>query len=73
MCSNAVHEPTPKTIVARLDGISAVARLCECTPSAVWQWIEAGAIPRARELYLEAIRPDAFADEPEQQQAEPTA
>lgn len=59
---------TSDEIIARLGGPTAVAKLCECTPQAVCQWIgldEEGnqrEIPKARLMYLKAVRPDAFAE-----------
>ena len=50
---------TSAEIIDRLGGTVAVARLCECKPQAVSQWKRDG-FPKARELYLRAIRPDAF-------------
>jgi DNA-binding transcriptional regulator YdaS (Cro superfamily) len=57
---------TSDDIIKRLGGTAAVARLCECSPQAVSQWMGTDAdgkqrsIPKARELHLKAIRPDAF-------------
>jgi hypothetical protein len=60
---------TSDDIIKRIGGTGEVARLCECTPQAVSQWIgkdpTTGAqreIPNARLLYLKAVRPDAFKD-----------
>lgn len=57
----------PKTIIDELGGPAEVARLCEVTPQAVSQWYgidpetdEPRAIPKARLMYLEAIRPAVF-------------
>jgi DNA-binding transcriptional regulator YdaS (Cro superfamily) len=50
-----------ESIIDRLGGNAAVAELCEVTPQAVSQW--RSGIPRARLLYLRAVRPDVFADE----------
>lgn len=52
---------TPTDIIERLGGTVAVAQLCECSPQAVSQWKFKG-IPKARELHLKAIRPDAFVE-----------
>lgn len=49
-------------IINRLGGTSKVAELCEVTTGAVSQWRD-GEIPKARLMYLRAIRPDVFADE----------
>jgi hypothetical protein len=46
-------------IIDYLGGNGLVAKLCEVTPQAVWQWRRAG-IPRARLMFLRAVRPDAF-------------
>ncbi|OQY64733.1 MAG: hypothetical protein B6D47_12975 [Rhodocyclaceae bacterium UTPRO2] len=46
-------------IIDALGGTNEVARLCEVTKAAVSQW-RRGGIPRARLLYLKAIRPEAF-------------
>jgi hypothetical protein len=58
---------TSDEIIARLGGTAAVARLCQCTPQAVSQWFglnpdtgEQREIPKARLMYLQAVRPDAF-------------
>jgi hypothetical protein len=58
---------TSDDIIARLGGTAEVARLCQCTPQAVSQWMgldpdtkEQRRIPKARELYLRVLRPDAF-------------
>ena len=54
-------------IIKRLGGTNEVARICECTPQAVSQWFgidpitkRPRTIPKARVLYLKAVRPDAF-------------
>jgi hypothetical protein len=54
-------------IIAALGGTSEVAKLCECTPQAVSQWFgidpetgEQREIPKARLMYLKAVRPDVF-------------
>lgn len=57
-------ELTPFQVVQRLGGPSEVARLNGITPSAVSQWVTNG-IPKARLLYLKAIRPDVFGIKPE--------
>jgi hypothetical protein len=61
---------TSDTIISRLGGPSEVAKLCECSPQAVSQWFgidpvsgQQREIPKARLLYLRAVRPDAFAGE----------
>lgn len=53
-------------LIKTLGGISAVARLCECTPQAVQQWYGKDrngrdrTIPNARLLHLRAVRKDVF-------------
>lgn len=51
-----------KKLIQELGGSAAVAELCEVSVSAVSQWIAdyGQGIPRARLLYLNAIRPKAF-------------
>lgn len=56
-----------EAIIRQLGGTAEVARLCECSPQAVSQWFgqdpdtgEQRQIPKARLLYLRAIRPDVF-------------
>lgn len=57
---------TSEDIIARLGGTTAVAKLCECFPQAVSQWMgrdkdgKKRTIPNARLLYLKAIRPEVF-------------
>ena len=50
---------TDSKLIDTLGGTSAVARLCEVTPQAVHQWRLDG-IPKARRMYLEAVRPEHF-------------
>jgi hypothetical protein len=50
---------TDSQLIDTLGGTSAVARLCEVTPQAVHQWRLDG-IPKARRMYLEAVRPEHF-------------
>jgi len=50
----------PNKIIDDLGGTSEVAKLCDCKPSSVSEWRVTG-IPKARILYLKAIRPDVFA------------
>jgi hypothetical protein len=53
-------------IIARLGGTVAVARLCDCSPQAVSQWLGCDSdgkqreIPKARLMYLKAVRPEVF-------------
>lgn len=64
-----------ETIINKLGGPTEVARLCECTPQAVSQWFgadpdtgELRKIPKARLMYLKAVKPEAFIeDEPAKQ------
>lgn len=64
VCFNSVMDS--KIIIDALGGTSEVASMCECTPQAVSQWFgvdasgEARSIPKARLMYLKAIRPDVF-------------
>jgi hypothetical protein len=46
-------------IINALGGTVAVALLCDTSPAAVSQWRRAG-IPKARLMYLKAVRPDVF-------------
>lgn len=46
-------------IIDALGGTAEVARLCEVKMPSVSEW-KKGGIPRARLLYLKAIRPDVF-------------
>lgn len=46
-------------LIDDLGGNAEVARLCDVSWSAVYQWRKDG-IPRARLMYLKAIRPDVF-------------
>jgi len=57
----------PESIIQALGGTAEVARLCECTPQAVSQWFgidpetnEPRTIPKARLMFLRAVRPDVF-------------
>lgn len=50
-------------LIDQLGGTRQVARICEVTSQAVSKWRRDG-IPRARLLYLRAVRPDAFAGQP---------
>lgn len=46
-------------IIESLGGTAAVAQLCEVKMPSVSEWKKTG-IPRARLLFLRAIRPDVF-------------
>ena len=48
-------------IVDRLDGNAAVAKMFRISSQAVSKWRNTG-IPGARRMYLEATRPEVFAD-----------
>lgn len=52
---------SPARIIQALGGNAKTAKLCEVTRSAVSQWVKNG-IPRAQLKYLQAVRPEAFAD-----------
>lgn len=56
-------------IIDRLGGTAAVAALCEVKPPSVSEWRKEG-IPRARRMFLKAIRPDAFEAESADDQQE---
>lgn len=47
------------TIIDRLGGTTAVAKLCECQPPSVHQWRIDG-IPKYRVQFLRLARPEAF-------------
>lgn len=46
-------------LIDKLGGTAAVAELCEVTLSAVSQWRTEG-IPKARLMFLKAVRPEIF-------------
>ena len=59
---------TSQETIQALGGPSEVARLCEVSPQAVSQWFgidpasgEERTIPRARLMFLKAVRPEVFA------------
>jgi hypothetical protein len=54
-----MNHDTTSSAIDKLGGTAEVARLCEVSPQAVSKWRREG-IPRARLLYLRAIRPGAF-------------
>ena len=65
VCFN--HGMNSKQIIEKLGGSTAVASLCETTPQAVSQWFgidpktgEEREIPKARLMYLQAVRPKVF-------------
>jgi hypothetical protein len=65
VCFN--HEMNSTLIIQELGGSSAVASLCETTPQAVSQWFgtdpktgKKREIPKARLMYLQAVRPNVF-------------
>lgn len=47
------------TVIDRLGGTSAVARICECKPPSVHQWRTDG-IPKPRLQFLRLAHPEAF-------------
>lgn len=49
----------PNEIIDQLGGTSEAAAICEVTDQAVSQWRTNG-IPKARLMYLRAIRPEVF-------------
>jgi hypothetical protein len=49
----------PNVIIDRLEGTSAVARLCNVRPASVSEWRTKG-IPRARLMFLRLARPKLF-------------
>ncbi|ATQ77874.1 Rha family transcriptional regulator [Massilia violaceinigra] len=53
----------PNTIIDRLGGTSATARLCEIQPPSVSEWRKTG-IPKTQLKFLKAIRPDVFGESP---------
>lgn len=56
-------EPHPDSkIIDRLGGPAEIGRLFEISPQAVSMWRREG-IPKARRMYLELARPEAFRDE----------
>jgi hypothetical protein len=61
-------ETKPSQVIDRLGGTVETARLCQVSKGAVSQWRTNG-IPQAREMYLRAVRPDAFDQTDDQKQA----
>jgi len=55
-------------IIDALGGTAAVARLCDVKQPSVSDWRKNG-LPKARRMYLQAIRPDVFPPELAQQEA----
>lgn len=49
------------SIIDRLGGTMATAKLCDVAPSAISQWRLNG-IPKSRLMFLKLARPDVFAD-----------
>jgi hypothetical protein len=49
-------------IIDRLGGQARVAALCDITVQAVHQWKKKNHVPKAQLKYLQAVRPDVFAD-----------
>ena len=54
-----VTKKDASAVIDALGGTGAVADLCQVKPPSVSEWRREG-IPRAREMYLRAIRPDVF-------------
>jgi hypothetical protein len=52
-------EKTDSQIIDALGGTSVVAKLCDVEKQAVSNWRKEG-IPKARRMYLQAVRPDVF-------------
>jgi hypothetical protein len=48
-------------VIDALGGTVKTAALAEVSPQAVTQWRNTG-IPKARRMYLQAVRPEVFAD-----------
>jgi hypothetical protein len=66
-------------LIYALGGPSEVARLCEVAPQAVSQWFgtdpktgESRVIPKARLMFLKAVRPELFATENQISETSPT-
>jgi hypothetical protein len=59
LSTRQTDEIEPAQVIDALGGTGAVAKLCEVSSQAVTQWRRAG-IPRARLMYLRAVRPAAF-------------
>ena len=66
----AMNTPDPNTIIDRLGGTSATARLCEVQPPSVSEWRKAG-IPKAQLKFLKLARPEVF-DEDDNSSPSPT-
>ena len=47
-------------IIDALGGTAETARICEVSMSSVSEWRKKNAIPKAREMYLRLLRPEAF-------------
>lgn len=56
-------DPTPDEIIDLLGGTTATAELCDVQPPSVSEWRKTG-IPRARLMFLKAVRPDIFPSAP---------
>jgi hypothetical protein len=60
---------SPDSIIEKLGGTNQAATLCEVSKSAVSQWKKTG-IPKARLMFLKAVRPEIFHASDEAQKAE---
>jgi hypothetical protein len=56
---------TDSEIIDALGGTFATASLCEVSPPSVSEWRKEG-IPKARRMFLRAVRPDLFTAVPPQ-------
>jgi len=68
--SNETHPDS--ALIDALGGPVRVGELCKVTPQAVSMWRRAG-IPQARRMFLEVVRPEAFARDAEPQRAKAAA
>lgn len=51
-----------RQLIKRLDGVEAVAALCDCTTQAVYRWARLNRIPKPRLKFLRLARPQVFED-----------
>ena len=59
-------------LIDQLGGTAEAARLCEVSPQAVSQW-RADGIPKARLMFLKAIKPELFGAKPARKPAKAAA